>query len=87
LTNKTATVTELRNDLAAYLSKLDEGPVVVLSRSRPAAVLIRPEILDALVEKIEYLEDLVEGRRAVEEFRRTPESAVDAEEAFGRLGL
>jgi len=45
--NKTATVTELRKDLASFLSNLDEGPVVVLSRSRPAAVLVQPAVFDA----------------------------------------
>jgi prevent-host-death family protein len=85
--NKTATVTELRNDLASFLSKLDEGPVVVLSRSRPVAVLVQPAVFDALLEKLEYLEDVVEGRRAAQEFRRNPRTAVDAEETFSRLGL
>ena len=85
--NKTATVTELRKDLASFLSKLDEGPVVVLSRSRPTAVLVQPAVFDALLEKLEYLEDVVEGRRAVQEFQREPQTAVDAEETFSRLGL
>ena len=85
--NKTATVTELRKDLASFLSTLDEGPVVVLSRSRPAAVLVQPAVFDPLLEKLEYLEDVVEGRRAAQEFRRNPQTAVDAEETFSRLGL
>jgi len=39
------------------------------------------------LEKLEYLEDVVEGRRAAQEFRRNPQTAVDAEETFSRLGL
>jgi len=41
---KTATVTELRTELADYLRSLKDGPLLVLSHSRPAAVLVEPEI-------------------------------------------
>ena len=84
---RTTTVTELRSDLAGYLSRLDDGPVVVLSRSRPAAVLVEPQVFDGLLERIELLEDLLDGRRALAEFRDNPESAVDAEDVFVGLGL
>ena len=84
---RTTTVTELRSDLAGYLRQLEDGPVVVLSRSRPAAVLVEPQVFDGLLERIELLEDLLDGRRALAEFRDNPESAVDAEDVFARLGL
>lgn len=82
---KTATVTELRADLASYLEKLGEGPLLVLSRSKPAAMLVEPEEFDRLMERIEYLEDLLDGRQSIAEYRENPSVAVDAEEAFGRL--
>lgn len=84
---KTTTVTELRSDLAACISQLDKGPVVVLSRSRPAAVLVEPEVFDAMLERLELLEDLLDGRRAVAQYLADPASVLDAEEVFGRLGL
>jgi PHD/YefM family antitoxin component YafN of YafNO toxin-antitoxin module len=84
---KTTTVTELRSALAACISQLDEGPVVVLSRSRPAAVLVKPEVFDAMLERLELLEDLLDGRRAVAQYLVDPASVLDAEEVFGRLGL
>lgn len=37
---KTATVTELRLNLSSYISKLGEGPLLVLSHSKPKAMLI-----------------------------------------------
>jgi len=49
-------------------------------------VLVEPEMFDALVEKIELLEDLVDGRRAIDDYRADPDQAVDAEEVFERLG-
>jgi len=84
---KTTTVTELRADLAACISHLDEGPVVVMSRSRPAAVLVEPEVFEAILERLELLEDLLDGRRAVAQYLAEPASMLDAEEVFGRLGL
>lgn len=83
---RTATVSELRSALASYLERLSEGPLVVLSHSRPAAVLLDPEMFDGLMEKVELLEDLLDGKRAIDEYMKQPGSAVDAEEVFDRLG-
>jgi len=83
---RTTNVSNLRSDLSSFLKDLDKGPVLVLSHSRPKAVLIEPEMFDALVEKIELLEDLVDGRRAIADYRADSDLAVDAEEVFERLG-
>lgn len=83
---RTTNVSNLRSDLSSFLKDLDEGPILILSHSRPTAVLIEPEMFDALVEKIELLEDLVDGRRAIDDYRADPDQAVDAEEVFERLG-
>ena len=84
---RTTTVTELRSDLAGYLSRLGEGPILVLSRSRPAAVLVEPELFAGLLDRIELLEDIVDGRRAVADFLADPKAAIDADEVLPRLGL
>jgi prevent-host-death family protein len=83
---KTTNVTNLRSELSSYLKDLDDGPVLILSHSRPAAVLIEAEMFDSLVEKIELLEDIVDGRRAIAEIREDPDLAVEAKEVFERLG-
>lgn len=83
---KTVTITELRAELPSYIKGLEDGPVMIMSHSRPAAVLIDPEIYEALVEKIELIEDLVDGRRAMADYRADPDQAVDAEEVFERSG-
>jgi len=83
---RTTNVSKLRSDLSSFLKELDKGPVLFLSHSRPKAVLIDPEMFDALVEKIELLEDLVDGRRAIAEYRADPDLALDAEDIFERLG-
>jgi len=83
---KTATVTELRAELAKFLKELEDGPVIVLSHSRPAAVLVEPEVFYSIFEKFELLEDLLEGRRAIAEYLEDQSVAVDAEEVFEHLG-
>ena len=83
---KSTNVSSFRSNLLAYLKDLDEGPLLIHSHSRPAAVMLAPEMFEALVEKIEMLEDLVDGRRAVADYRAGPDQAVDAEEVFERLG-
>ena len=60
--------------------------MLVLSHSKPAAMLIEPEEFDRLVERVEFLEDLLDGRRAVAEYLEDPTIAADAEEVFERIG-
>ncbi|OGO09791.1 MAG: hypothetical protein A2Z66_08620 [Chloroflexi bacterium RBG_13_66_10] len=84
---RTTTVSELRSDLASLLTRLEEGPIMVLSRSRPAAVLVEPDVFEAILERLELLEDIVEGRKAVSEYRRDRNVAVEAEEVFSSLGM
>jgi len=83
---RTVTVTELRAELSSYLERLKEGPLLVLSHSRPAAVVLEPEMYDALVDKIELLEDLLDGRRVIDQYLKDESAVVDAEEVFERLG-
>jgi len=83
---KTASVTQLRADLAAYLERVDEGPVVVMSRSQPAAVLLDPQVYESLVETAQTLEDVLDGLAGLERYAAEPGAAVDAEEVFARLG-
>jgi len=83
---KTTTVTELRTEISSYISKLSDGPVMIMSRSRPAAVLVDPEMFDTLLKECELLEDILDGRAAVAEYLKDSKSAVDAEEVFKRLG-
>jgi PHD/YefM family antitoxin component YafN of YafNO toxin-antitoxin module len=83
---RSTNVSSLRSDLASHLKDLAEGPILILSHSRPVAMLLEPEMFESLVEKIELLEDIVDGRRAVEDIRVHPDHVIDAEEAFERLG-
>jgi prevent-host-death family protein len=83
---RTTNVSTLRTDLSSFLSNLEDGPVLVLSHSKPKAVLIDPEVFDSLVERVELLEDLVEGRRVLAEYQSDPNVVVNAEEVFERLG-
>lgn len=83
---RTTNVSNLRADLSLFLKNLDEGPVLILSHSQPVAMLVDPEMYEGLLEKIEMLEDIIDGRRALADYHANPEQVVDAEEAFRRLG-
>jgi len=83
---RTTTVTELRADLSSIIANLEDGPLLVLSHSKPKAVLIEPELFDNLIERVELLEDLLDGRQALAEYIQNPAIALDAEEVFERIG-
>lgn len=83
---RTVTVTELRAELSNYLERLAESPVLVLTHGKPAAVLLEPANYESLLDRIELLEDLLDGRRIVAEYAHDPSVAIDAEEVFERLG-
>lgn len=49
-------ITDLRNSAKELVDSLDDGPIVVLRRNQPVALLIRPEEVDALRARIAELE-------------------------------
>jgi len=83
---RTTTVTQLRSELASLIESLKDGPLLILSHSKPAAMLIEPEMFDNLLERVENLEDLLDGRQAIAEYLEDPSIAIDAEDVFDRLG-
>jgi PHD/YefM family antitoxin component YafN of YafNO toxin-antitoxin module len=83
---RTITVTKLRSDLSSIIANLEDGPLLVLSHSKPKAMLIEPELFDNLIERVELLEDLLDGRQAVSEYIQNPDVALDAEQVFERIG-
>lgn len=82
---RTATVTELRSDLSSYLSRLKEGPLLILSHSKPKAMMVEPELFENLLDRVELLEDILDGRQAIAEYLDNPDVALDAEEVFNRI--
>jgi len=80
-----ATVTELRSDLSTFLSSLKEGPLLVLSHSKPKAMMVEPELFENLLARVEMLEDILDGRQAIAEYLDNPDVALDAEEVFNRI--
>jgi prevent-host-death family protein len=53
-------VTSLSRDYRTVFSKLEEGPVFLAQRSRPAAVLLSVSDYKDLLDRLEDLEDLAE---------------------------
>jgi len=71
--------------MASLLDSLEDGPLLGLSHGKPAAVLVEPEQFRNLIERIEQLEYLLDGRQAVADYKENPGTAVDAEEVFERI--
>ena len=83
---KTASVTELRDNLAETIDSLDrDNAVMVVRHSKPAAYLVSPEFFESLVEQIEDLIDLQDMQTAIQDYRQG--KAVDGEETLQGLGL
>ena len=86
---KTATVSEFRGKYTAYLEELqnEPEPLLLLNRGQQAAYVVSPQVFDALIERIEFLEDLVDGMTALEEIRKDPSIMMDEKEFLSGLDL
>jgi PHD/YefM family antitoxin component YafN of YafNO toxin-antitoxin module len=83
---KTASITALRDNLAETIDTLNsETAVLVVRHSKPAAYLVAPEFFESLIDQIEDLIDMRDMEGAIADYHSG--KAVDAEEAFQRLGL
>ena len=49
-------------------------------------MLIEPELFENLMERVELLEDLLDGRQAIAEYLENPDIAIDAEAVFEQIG-
>lgn len=58
---------------------------MVIQRGRPAGYLVAVEEFEALVERVEELEDLVDGMQTVQQRMQNPDLALAAEEVLGKL--
>jgi prevent-host-death family protein len=54
-----ASISDMRIRQADIIEKATQGPVVLVERgSKPALVVVSPELWNALTERLEYLEDI-----------------------------
>ena len=51
----TESISDFRNNYDAALKKLAQGPVLLLQRSKPAAVLVEPESWNQIAEEMQAL--------------------------------
>jgi len=52
---QTAPISDMRNRQSELLHMAEHGPVVLLSRSKPAAILLSPDLWDAIAEALAQL--------------------------------
>jgi PHD/YefM family antitoxin component YafN of YafNO toxin-antitoxin module len=58
---KQYTVTELRSEQAKIFDRLPIEPIVLTRQGKPAAVLVDPEKWNELMDRLEDLQDSVDG--------------------------
>ena len=79
----TISITDLKQKAASVITKVRSSgmPLIVMQRSKPAAVLLDPEYYKALEEALEDLEDL----KAIEERQKEPN--IPFKEVAKKLGI
>ena len=82
----TKTVTELGTNLPSVLDELEEGPLLILSNDKPAAILIEPGMFETLIQRVELLEDLLTGRQAIADYIDDPDISFNAADVLKRIG-
>ena len=60
---QTAPISDMRKDQDAVLSMMANGPVILMARSRPKAVIVDPDEWNAIAQRLKMLETLNEARR------------------------
>lgn len=73
-------VTSLSKDYKAVFSKLENGPVVLAMRSRPAAVLLSVSDYEALMTRLDHFELLTEAKRNLEKADTEPSTVISHDE-------
>lgn len=53
---QTAPISDLRKNQEAVLSLMENGPVILMARSRPKAVMVDPEEWNQIAKRLQFLE-------------------------------
>jgi len=73
-------VSDMSTKQAQVLAKLDDGPVILAQRSKPAAVLVSVSEWDAIARRLEIAEALVTYWVAKRKFEENPPQMYTLEE-------
>ena len=82
---KTAPITMFKRNQDEVLMMMDTEPVVLMNRSTPRAVLISPEMWNAMAERLAYLESMVAADAASRRvWSGEYDTAADVERVMGK---
>ena len=88
------TISTLKNNQEAVLSKVKDRPVLLLQHSKPLIVMVTPEQWDqaaqelqALKKRVRDLELLLEAKRISAEMKTDPTKRINLTEVEKRLGF
>ncbi|HHY55363.1 MAG TPA: type II toxin-antitoxin system Phd/YefM family antitoxin [Chloroflexi bacterium] len=61
--HQTIAANELKNNARRAFALAEKGPVVIISRAKPKAVLVAPDEWNRIARRLEILESLLEAQR------------------------
>ena len=56
---QTASMNEIKNRTAAVTARIAKGPVVLMNRATPQAVLVSPQQWNAILDRMEEMQDAI----------------------------
>lgn len=56
---QTVSMNEMKNSMAAVTAKFVKGPVVLMNRATPQAVLVSPQQWNAILDSLEEMQDAI----------------------------
>lgn len=56
---QTASMNDMKNQTAAVTAKFAKGPVVLMNRATPQAVLVSPQQWNAILDRMEEMQDAI----------------------------
>ncbi len=74
---QTATVSDIRHRHLEVMDKAKDGPVMLSSRGEPVAVIVSPQQWNAIVDRLDDLDDLVTGMEVLLAMQSGEESIED----------
>ncbi|MCE7979575.1 MAG: type II toxin-antitoxin system Phd/YefM family antitoxin [Caldilinea sp. CFX5] len=77
----------LRTEQDKVLTMMDHAPVILAQHDKPRAVLVSVEQWDAVVERVQELEEILEAKRILERMDADPSSTTTLDELCARFGV
>ena len=80
-------ISHLRSEQDKILIMMDKAPVILAQHDKPRAVLVSVEQWDAVVERMQELEEILEAKKILEGMDADPSSTTTLAELCAKFGV